>query len=155
MLANNGVGGGIHSSLGSINSQTGLSGYETAKKLNISSKLFKLRYMCKCHLQLCAVLSQINKHQEALYHGQMASFFCQELIKNTLLLCQSYIKKLMSEKQNPSIVAGMPLRGIENELSGEDEDLLSMGGDNEGSRGRSSYYVEENEKILNMLITNC
>jgi uncharacterized protein involved in outer membrane biogenesis len=30
---------------------------ETTKKFNISSKLFKLRYMCKCHLQLCAVLS--------------------------------------------------------------------------------------------------
>ena len=60
---------------------------ETTKKFNISSKLFKLRYLCKCHLQLCAVLSQLNKHQEALYHGQMASFFCQQLIKNTLLLC--------------------------------------------------------------------
>lgn len=71
---------------------------ETTKKFNISSKLFKLRYLCKCHLQLCAVLSQLNKHQEALYHGQMASFFCQQLIKNTLLLCKSYIARLMQEK---------------------------------------------------------
>lgn len=30
---------------------------ETTKKFNISSKLFKLRYLCKCHLQLCAILS--------------------------------------------------------------------------------------------------
>lgn len=49
---------------------------DTTKKFNISSKLFKLRYLCKCHLQLCAVLSQLNKHQEALFHGQMASYFC-------------------------------------------------------------------------------
>ena len=28
---------------------------DSAKKLSISQKLFKLRYLCKCHLQLCAV----------------------------------------------------------------------------------------------------
>jgi hypothetical protein len=73
---------------------------ETTKKFNISSKLFKLRYLCKCHLQLCAVLSQLNKHQEALYHGQMASFFCQQLIKNTHHLCVSYINRLICEKKS-------------------------------------------------------
>jgi hypothetical protein len=28
---------------------------ESSKKLSISQKLFKLRYLSKCHLQLCAV----------------------------------------------------------------------------------------------------
>jgi len=46
-----------------------LNGNEAARKFNISAKLFKLRYLCKCHLQLCAVLSQLNKHQEALIQG--------------------------------------------------------------------------------------
>ena len=29
--------------------------FETSRKLSISQKLFKLRNLCKCHLQLCAV----------------------------------------------------------------------------------------------------
>ena len=34
----------------------------TWRKFNISSKLIKLRYLCKFYLQLCAVLSQLNKY---------------------------------------------------------------------------------------------
>lgn len=49
---------------------------EQLKKFNISSKLFKLRYLCKYHLQLCAVLSQLLRNKEALQHGMMASFYC-------------------------------------------------------------------------------
>ena len=30
---------------------------DTTRKFNVSSKLFKMRYLCKSHLQLCAVLS--------------------------------------------------------------------------------------------------
>ena len=53
-----------------------LSPEEQLKKFNISSKLFKLRYLCKYHLQLCAVLSQLLRNKEALMHGMMASFYC-------------------------------------------------------------------------------
>jgi hypothetical protein len=56
----------------------------------------------------------------------LASFYCQELIRNTHLLCLSYIIKL-SGVQPP-----------ENSIP-----------------GTVPYYVEENEKLLNLLITNC
>jgi hypothetical protein len=71
---------------------------ETTRKFNVSSKLFKLRYLCKSHLQLCAVLSQLNKHQDALLHGQIAAHYCEELIRNTGILCNSYIQRLLLEK---------------------------------------------------------
>jgi len=61
--------------------------------------MFKLRYLCKYHLQLCAVLSQLLRNKEALQHGMMASFYCQELIRNTFYLCHGYIDKLQSEKK--------------------------------------------------------
>ena len=68
---------------------------ESSKKLSVSQKLFKLRYLAKCHLQLCAVQSQLNKHQDALHHGQMASIYCQELIRNTHILCEGYIGEIL------------------------------------------------------------
>ena len=58
MLLNGGLIQNSQHSATSNNSGLNLpNAIETTKKFNISSKLFKLRYMCKCHLQLCAVLS--------------------------------------------------------------------------------------------------
>lgn len=92
--------------------------------------MFKLRYLCKYHLQLCAVLSQLLRNKEALQHGMMASFYCQELIRNTFYLCHGYINKLQSEKlsnankaakerQEPGLAAG-----VANPNSDEDDPIV-------------------------------
>ena len=95
----------------------------------------------------------------------MASFFCQQLIKNTLSLCQSYITRLLSEKSSR-------LDRPKSELIDDHERIDTKGSlerillgdgieekskDEEGANigKRASYYVEENEKLLNLLITNC
>jgi hypothetical protein len=45
------------------------------------------------------------------------------------------------------------LKEIENDLNLNSGD--ETGGGGAGAGGRTSYYVEENERMLNMLITNC
>lgn len=74
------------------------------------------------------MLSQLTKHKEALHHGMLAAFYCQELIRNTHTLCLSYISKLSQQTvtEEPDSIPGV-----------------------------APYYVEENEKLLNLLITNC
>ena len=67
---------------------------EISRKLTMSSKFQKLRYLSRLHLQLGAVLSQLNKHEEALMHGKTAALYCQDLIRNTELLCKDYMKKI-------------------------------------------------------------
>ena len=139
-----------------------LSPEEQLKKFNISSKLFKLRYLCKYHLQLCAVLSQLLRNKEALQHGMMASFYCQELIRNSHYLCLGYINKLQQEKANKQKSTSFT-RG---KKGGSGISGLGELAQNSGSVGADSddpiiigkqqtYYVEENEKFLNLLISNC
>lgn len=47
-----------------------------------------LRYQCKLHLQICAIMSQLNKHRDALIFGEKSSAACFQLIKDAQLLCK-------------------------------------------------------------------
>lgn len=48
--------------------------------------------------------SQLNRHKDALHHGQMASLYCQELVRNSKILCESYIGELMKKRQETTPV---------------------------------------------------
>ena len=39
----------------------------------LSQKMQSLRYQCKLHLQICAIMSQLNKHRDALIFGQKSA----------------------------------------------------------------------------------
>ena len=60
----------------------------------------------------------------------LAAFYCQELIRNSHLLCHGYINKLQTSNTS-----------IENPIQAHGNAI--------------PYYVEENERLLNLLITNC
>lgn len=82
-------------------SQSMILNEEVSRKLTMSYKFQKLRYLSRLHLQLGAVLSQINKHEEALYHGKTAALYWQDLVKNTKLLCEDYLDQI-NQKANKS-----------------------------------------------------
>ena len=121
--------------------------FEASKKLSISQKLFKLRYLCKCHLQLCAVQSQLNKHKDALHHGQMASVYCQELIRNSKTLCEGYIGEILGRKKSAT-------KDDEDKAKPEEKENKSAEEQEEDGENRSSekdignklkehYYLED------------
>lgn len=58
----------------------------------------------------------------------------------------------------PSSSNGSVLKDIENELGSDfmsNNDKSMSDSDKDVLGKRTSYYVEENERILNLLITNC
>lgn len=60
-----------------------------------TGKIRKERYQSKLHSQLCAILSQNQKHDAALKHAQEAVKYAQEFIGHCAKACQSYSAKNM------------------------------------------------------------
>jgi len=48
----------------------------------IAQKMQSLRHLCKLHLQICAIMSQLHKHRDALIFGQKSANECYQLIKD-------------------------------------------------------------------------
>ena len=59
--------------------------------------ILELRFSAKFHLQMCAVLSQSNRHIEALKHAKLAGLICEDnLIKTYFLFIQMKLKNIFS-----------------------------------------------------------
>ena len=69
---------------------------QTRERL-LASKLHKLRYQCKFNLQLCAILSQLNQHRDALIYGQKSASLCAKLIKDAQLLCKRFMQQIQRQ----------------------------------------------------------
>ena len=68
-------------------------------KSNPSQKLKKLKYECKIHMQVCALLSQLNRHQEALCHAKQSVQIAQYMMQDLMELCEFYDKRVANAKQ--------------------------------------------------------
>ena len=59
--------------------------------------ILELRFSAKFHLQMCAVLSQANRHIEALKHAKLAGLICEDnVIKTYYLFIQMKLKNIFS-----------------------------------------------------------
>ena len=63
--------------------------------------ILELRFSAKFHLQMCAALSQANKHVEALKHAKLAGLICEDnLIKTQYLFNQMKLKPNIFKNNN-------------------------------------------------------
>jgi hypothetical protein len=68
-----------------------------AKDKTLGDIILQVRFSAKFHLQMCAVLSQANNHDEAIRHAQIASYMCEDNIGKTYYLFYQ-IKDEISKK---------------------------------------------------------
>ena len=63
--------------------------------------ILELRFSAKFHLQMCAALSQSERHIEALKHAKLAGLMCEDnLIKTHYLFIQMKLKNVLSNEIN-------------------------------------------------------
>jgi hypothetical protein len=65
-----------------------LSGYE--QPVDPSRKLKRLKYECKTHMQVCALLSQLHRHKEALQHAEKSVQIAQYMVEDMLSMYTQY-----------------------------------------------------------------
>lgn len=57
-----------------------------------------LKYKCKTHMQVCALLSQVHKHKDAALHANQAIQIAHFLVHDTESLCSYFTKELIQKK---------------------------------------------------------
>jgi len=60
----------------------------------IGERLRRERYMARTQIQLCAVLSQLNKHEAALGHAKLAARLSHSLVNYAHNACEDHIERL-------------------------------------------------------------
>ena len=63
----------------------------------VSAQLQAHRYLCKFHLQLCAIQSQISNHQDAYQSGQQAAAIAEGILLKTNETCESLVEEIIAK----------------------------------------------------------
>ncbi|CAI2383844.1 unnamed protein product [Moneuplotes crassus] len=73
------------------------------KEIYLSKQLHVLRYHTKFTIQICALLSQNNNHQEAYKFSVQGMKTCRELVKKTSILMQHHLNLFKSSSHTGSL----------------------------------------------------
>ena len=74
---------------------------EAQSSLGIPERLKRQKYLCKSHIQLCALLSQLGQHENALVHGKAAAKKCEQFLTGCYLLCTDHLSKHRAKSLKP------------------------------------------------------
>ena len=66
---------------------------EIQGKSSLADRINKKKYECKSRIQLCALLSQLGQHENALNHGKMAIKKCESIMNDCLIICTDHLYK--------------------------------------------------------------
>lgn len=61
--------------------------------IGLPERLKRQKYLCKNHIQLCALLSQLGQHENALFHGKAAAKKCEQFLTGCYLLCTDHLSR--------------------------------------------------------------
>ena len=146
-----------------------------------SLRLKMLKYKCKTHMQICALLSQVHKHKEAVIHARegikiahflikdlenMSLFYTQELLQRKPLEEISIISNYKFSLLEKTSVKLLPiLRAVRKKMAFEEDDpnTASIGGNkDEPAIGAAEHvdmknllgYLNQSEWIYSLNIGN-
>jgi len=62
-----------------------------------STQLQANRYLCKFHLQLCAIMSQLGQHAQAFENGQKAAYIAESILIKTSQFCENSVDAIIQK----------------------------------------------------------
>lgn len=69
------------------------------EKNYLAEHLKTAKYLCKIHIQLCAILSQLGQHESAFSHGKAAIKECEQFTNDLYSFCMSHLSRFRQKAQ--------------------------------------------------------
>ena len=66
---------------------------DSQAKVSIAERMKRQKYICKVHIQMCALLSQLGQHETAFSQGKSAIKLCEQFMNETLMMCTDHLSK--------------------------------------------------------------
>lgn len=73
--------------------------YQSLRDKSISSRIHKLKFECRVHLQLCAIYSQLHRHKDAYEQAEEGVRIAHLIVRDQLAVCHFFAKKMEFEKE--------------------------------------------------------